>query len=280
MKKILSPALLIGLAGLFVACSDNDSPTGSGSDPGLDFSGLRVEAVTATSAIVMFATSRPTTCEAEYGISKAELLLVAANPDMGENEFSIDHEIRLEDLQPATTYYYRAHAVDPQDPEYRSSWLQFTTPEAPAEDTSLINAALPDNGSSVTDVSSNFGGGSDSSTWGANNAFDDQMGTEWATDGDGDAAALTIDFGRERQLIRFEFRSRAMGDGSAIITSIRLVIDAGRLILGPFETPDPDVEYSFDFEAPVTARTVRVEAVTSTGGNTGAREIRFYSLDD
>ena len=112
------------------------------------------------------------------------------------------------------------------------------------------------------------------------NAFDDQMGTEWATDGDGDAAALTIDFGRERQLIRFEFRSRAMGDGSAIITSIRLVIDAGRLILGPFETPDPDVEYSFDFEAPVTARTVRVEAVTSTGGNTGAREIRFYSLDD
>jgi hypothetical protein len=102
------------------------------------------------------------------------------------------------------------------------------------------------------------------------------MGNRWRWD----AAALTIDFGRERQLIRFEFRSRAMSDGSAIITSIRLVIDDGRLILGPFETPDPDVEYSFDFEAPVTARTVRVEAVTSTGGNTGAREIRFYSLDE
>ena len=28
----------------------------------------------------------------------------------------------------------------------------------------------------------------------------------------------------------------------------------------------------------VTANSVRVEAVTSTGGNTGAREIRFYSL--
>lgn len=71
-----------------------------------------------------------------------------------------------------------------------------------------------------------------------------------------------------------------MSNGSAIITSIRLVIDDGRLILGPFETPDPDVEYSFDFEAPVTACTVRVEAVTSTGGNTGTREIRFYSLDE
>ena len=279
MKMMLIQPLLIGLAGLLVSCSDDDSPTGAATDPGLDFLGVRVEAIAATGATVMFATSRPTTCEAEYGLSEAELPLVAANPDM-ESEFSIDHEIRLEDLQPATTYYYRAHAVDPQDRQYRSSLLQFTTAETPQEDASLINAALPGNGSSVTDVSSNFGGGSDASTWGANNAFDDQMGTEWATDGDGDAAALTIDFGRDRQLIRFEFRSRAMSDGSAIITSIRLVIDAGRLILGPFETPDPDVEYSFDFEAPVTARTVRVEAVTSTGGNTGAREIRFYSVDD
>ena len=124
-------------------------------------------------------------------------------------------------------------------------------------------------------VTAMFACGDDDSLTGS----DGQTGTEWATGGDGDAAALTIDFGRERTLVRFEFRSRSMSDGSAIITSIRLVIDDGRLTLGPFATPDPNVEYSFEFETPVTARSVRVEAVTSTGSNTGAREIRFYSLD-
>ena len=64
----------------------------------------------------------------------------------------------------------------------------------------------------------------------------------------------------------------ACGDDAA------LIIDDGRLTLGPFATPDSNVEYSFEFETPVTANSVRVEAVTSTGGNTGAREIRFYSL--
>jgi hypothetical protein len=103
---------------------------------------------------------------------------------------------------------------------------------------------------------------------------DGQLSTEWATHGDGDNAWIAFDFGRQRQITRFEFRSRRMADGSSIITSVQLTF-SDDVVLGPFSTPDPDVVYGFDFETAVVSRSVRVDAVTTTGGNTGAREIRF-----
>ena len=104
------------------------------------------------------------------------------------------------------------------------------------------------------------------------------MGTEWATDGDGDEASITIELTSEQTLRRFLFRSRKMPDGSSIITSVQLVVGqgTGRRTIGPFETPDPDVAYTFDLEPPLITRVVTVEAVTTTGGNTGAREIQLF----
>ena len=89
-----------------------------------------------------------------------------------------------------------------------------------------------------------------------------------------DNAWIDIDFGEQRQITRVEFRSRVMPDSTSIISSLQLRFDDGAA-LGPFSTPNPDVVYGFDLQQPVTARRVRVEAVATTGGNTGAREIRF-----
>ena len=46
--------------------------------------------------------------------------------------------------------------------------------------------------------------------------------------------------------------------------------------MGPFDTPDPDQLYTFTFTSSVTARSARIEAVQTTGGNTGAKEIQFF----
>jgi len=69
-----------------------------------------------------------------------------------------------------------------------------------------------------------------------------------------------------------EFRSRQMPDGTAIVTSVQLSFDDADPI-GPFATPNPGEVYGF--ELAVDAESVRLGVVTSTGGNTGAREIRF-----
>ena len=270
--------LATAAAAVLLASCGGDSAVSPVNSAPVTFSEMRVEDIAATRAVVRFQTSRPTSCEAEFGVAADALDRSARDPDMGAG-FSVDHEVAIEDLTPETLYYYRARAVDPDGESYRSDIFQFTTAAAAPSTEDLTNVALASAGATVSDVSSNFGGASDDAQWGAESAFDDRMSTEWATDGDGDDAAITIDFGSQRTLFRFEFRSRQMADGSSIITSVRLIFDDG-LILGPFDTSDPSQVHSFDFDEPVTARTVRVEAVASTGGNTGAREIRFFAIDD
>ena len=57
---------------------------------------------------------------------------------------------------------------------------------------------------------------------------------------------------------------------SAQITEFR-VVTAGGAILGPFTLPDADRLYLFQVEA--TARFLRFEVVSSSGGNTGVVEL-------
>jgi hypothetical protein len=253
-----------------LGCGDDKA---TGVDAGLEFIDLRAEDVAGTRAVIRFVTSRPTTCEAEFGLQETNLDRSASDPTMGSELYGLDHEVPLEDLLPATRYYYRARATDEQGNTYHSGVLQFVTdalPDAPA----LTNYARLDQGSTITSVSSNFAGAANDATWGADHAIDGLMSTEWATNGDGDNAWIDIDFGEQRQITRVEFRSRVMPDSTSIISSLQLRFDDGAA-LGPFSTPNPDVVYGFDLQQPVTARRVRVEAVATTGGNTGAREIRF-----
>lgn len=249
------------------------------SDSNSIFKNVRVEEITANRAVIKFDTTIPTTCEAQYGTSKGELNKTARDPNMAEGSFELVHEVPVEDLASGTAYFYRAKAADASGLIQYSETLSFTTlAGTPAG--SAINVASLNQGAIISEVSSNFGGsgsGNDSA-WGANNAIDDSMSSEWATNGDGNNAYLVINLSREFVLTGVGFRSRKMGDGSSIITSFKLVF-ADQSERGPFLTPDPDQSYSFDFESPIKSQQVKFVALTTTGGNTGAKAIQIFPRD-
>ena len=258
--------------------SDSSSLTDPNTIDGIEFSDLNATEITSTGALVSFTTSVPTTCFVEYGTNADSLDMTATDLTMEDNELSVEHTVQLEDLMPATTYYYRGLVTDSEEMMYRSGTQPFTTLPDTAP-SALTNVALLSAGTAVADVSSNFGNGANDSSWGANNAIDGLMSSEWSSYGDGDDAFITLDFGGDRTIVKFGFRSRKMSNGTAIITGVRLIFDDDS-VAGPFETPDPDTTYTFDIEPPVTAGTVRIEAVTTTGGNTGAKEIQFYTPEE
>ena len=47
-------------------------------------------------------------------------------------------------------------------------------------------------------------------------------------------------------------------------------------MLGSYATPEPDQLHRFDFPSRVASTPVRVEAITTTGGNTGVKEVELY----
>ncbi|MCP4449570.1 MAG: discoidin domain-containing protein [Myxococcales bacterium] len=239
----------------------------------VEFLNLRVEEIGSTRAVVRFETNVETTCEVEWGLAATSMNNSATDPDMELGVLSETHNVPLEDLMPATTIFWRAKATDELGDTYYSEQLSFVTGD---DDGSLArtNVANKDMGTSIADRSSNFANMEDESTWGAANVIDGMMASEWSSNGDGDDAFVTLDFGQARNLSAFGFRSRKMSDGTAIIESVQLTFDDDT-VLGPFETLNPDQRYTFELE-PIEARTVRVDAVTTTGGNTGIKEVEFY----
>lgn len=242
------------------------------------FRDLRAEELSPTSAVVRFETTIETTCEVEYGPAGESMTESATDPTMSAtNRHVRDHNVPLFGLTPETAHDYRARAVGIDGTVYISDVATFSTLVDNTPPNTLNVAALG-SGTTVIAVSSNFGGAANDATWGINNALDGDVGTEWATNGDGDAAYAALDFGQARELRLFRFRSRQMQDGSSIIEKVRLVVTdvgGGATILGPYDTPDPATLYSFELDPPVTTQEVRVEAVQTTGGNTGAREIQL-----
>lgn len=283
-NRIFSSSALVLLIAIASACSDSssDAPTDAALATEVEFIDLRAVDITTSRAMVFFTTSLPTSCEVEFGLAQDNLDQVAEDPSMGEETYSVDHAVPLENLEPNTLYYYRARGTTEVGRTFWSTVQQFTTPAAAVEEVPLINLAALSNGASVLAVSSNFGGAANNQTWGADKAFDGDMNSEWATNGDGDNASLTIGFDGEKAISRFGFRSRRMADGSSIITSVELVFEssAGNQTLGPFDTPDPDELYTFDLDEPVVATQVTLVAVTTTGGNTGAKEIQFFGPEE
>jgi hypothetical protein len=244
-----------------IACAPPSRP------PAIAFSNVRVESVTANRAVVLFDTDVATSCQVMFGPTREDLGQIATDPDMMGASVALTHRVPLENLTAETTYFYRAMASGSV-----SELAQFATPKGAA--ITLANVALKSAGTSVSAVSSNYAGAANSGSFGADSAIDGDMTTEWSTDGNGDAAWIELDLGQSRALKKLGFRSREMMDGSSIIQRVRLVFD-GAATQGPFETPDPTVRYLFDL-TPVTARKVRLEAVKTSGGNTGAREIELY----
>lgn len=279
MTQLTRVFVALAALGSLAACGEAAHVEGAslaaGEAGAVEFLDLRVEELSATRAVVRFDTSRPTSCHAEFGTDAGQLDRSATDPDMAEGELSLDHEVPLEDLVGETAYTWRAVAVDAAGETHVSEPQSFTTPASlGVED--WVNVALAAEGTRIAGKSSNWAGGADESSFGALNAIDGQMATEWSSDGDGDEAWLELELGQARRLIGFGYRSRMMTDGSSIVTSAELLVD-GETRLGPFATPEHTRVYRFEFAAPLDATRVRLQVRSSTGGNTGAREIQLFT---
>jgi hypothetical protein len=242
------------------------------------FLNLRAEEVGVSSAIIRFETSVAAYGEVEYGLMQDALDSVVSEPTAGAGSiYILEHEVPLVGLLPSITYFCRARATAPGGVMSRSELSRFSTLGVDPMPTDPINVAQLSAGAVVVSTSSNYGGAAQNEPWGGNQAIDGDLSTEWATAGDGDAASLTIDLGQERTIVAVGYRGRQMFDGTGVVTSIQVVFD-GENIAGPFATPDPAQVYRFDLIEPVTTRTARFEAVTSSGGLTGARELQLFAV--
>ncbi len=134
------------------------------------------------------------------------------------------------------------------------------------------NLASPEQGARIVGVSSNYGGGANDSSFGADKAFDGDPTTAWSSNGDGGDAWIEIELLSETRVTSLGFWSRTMGD-SAEIFSFRVVTDGGEVV-GPFTLDGADGIYYF--ETDIVGKKLRFEAVDTSGGNTGAVGIEIY----
>ena len=232
----------------------------------LEFGDITVDELAGTRGVVRFTTSRPVKCRLELGSTADVLDRYFTDPELEPNALVTEHRIPVENLFPNTKYFFRARVTDELDVITATPLQEFRTPVAPVS--RLKNVALTTEGTTVVSVSS-----SKSDAFSAVRALDDDFVTEWATNGEGDAARLELDLGQTRRLTAFAFRSRSRTDGTAIITRVGLSLDGAAEQV--FDTPDHRQLYLFTLPAAVDARRVVVRAVASTGGDTGAKEVQL-----
>ena len=222
------------------------------------------------SATLQVTTRLPVACAVVYGTTH-DYGQLATDTDMAGGVHS-DHHPILIDLQPDTVYYARLQGVGPDGTPYRSEEYTFRTLPAEAAAGGGVNLASAQAGARIVGISSNYGGGADDSTYGALKAIDGSPSTQWSSDGEGDEAWIEIELAAESRVTRVGFWTRTMGS-SAQIHSFQIVTDRGETV-GPFDLADASQAYYFDTD--FTARRLRFEVVTSSGGNTGAVEIEVY----
>ena len=121
-------------------------------------------------------------------------------------------------------------------------------------------------GATVLKVSSVF-----SPDFAAKYAVDGDPATDWATQGDGNHAFITIDLHHTVRVSAVAFRTRSMGDGTAITKTYTVTVD-GKTTYGPFKASPGSAVSRVAF----TGRVIRFSVVHSTGGNTGASEVAVY----
>ncbi|HST04248.1 MAG TPA: discoidin domain-containing protein [Chloroflexia bacterium] len=227
------------------------------------------------SVTVLIDTSVPVVCAAAYGTT-TEYGQLATDSDMAGGAHQNHHPL-LSGLQPDTDYHVRLQGVGPDGTLYRSQDYTFHTPKGDAAGTQPetrptgTNLALLSGGAKIAGVSSNYGG-DNTSSFGANNAFDGNPATQWSSNGDGDKAWIEVELPTSAHITGIGFWSRTMGT-SAEIRTFKVIADSGQSY-GPFTLSDAgSIHY---FSTDFTAQRLRFEAVETSGGNTGAVEIEVY----
>ena len=261
--------MLIGVALIAAACSS------SGDEASVrDFSEIQSSDFEFTVdengvAKMNVSTNIDAACSISYGDTD-DLGTIGTDDDMGGAAHD-DHEVILVGAEPGKTYKFRVQGADAEGNIYQSEIASFTLPDAPAGRGTAAgeHGTNVAEGASVTDVSSIFSG-----SWAGENAFDGDMSTEWATKGSGDDAYIVIDLGSARPITGLEFITRTMSDGSATTTQYTVTVDDGDTY-GPFTAGDQsDAAFT---EVDFVGQILRFDVAVSTGGNTGAIEIRAFS---
>ena len=252
---------------------------GLGRTEGLaDFNDLLAEGPTVTditpySATVLATTDVDVVCGVSYGPT-ADYGWIATDMDMAGGGH-VDHHPLLTGLEPDTEYHYSFGGIDVDGNVYRSGDFTFRTPPLDASEARRPagdNLALSGNGARVAGASSVFGGGGNDRPRGGDNAIDGDAGTQWSTQGDGDAGWIEIQLPGETRVTSIGFWTRTMGT-SAEIFSFRVITDRGE-VAGPFELGGAGAPHYFPTD--LTAERLRFENVSTSGGNTGAVEIEVY----
>lgn len=234
---------------------------------------LEIGELTPQSATLNVTTNRDVACVVVFGMDPGFGQL-ALDQQMGSSAHS-DHRVIMRGLQPDTDYVYRLQGSDPDGTFYASSTMRFRTPPAEPQADLGTNVARAELGARIVDVSSNFGGGDNTSSFGANHAIDGDTGTEWSSAGDGDQAFVTIELPQVVEVSGFGLWTRTMGT-SAQIERFEVENEAGE-IFGPFAITDANQLYGF----PATGRGQRFtfRVVESSGGNTGVVELGVFTRD-
>ncbi len=218
-------------------------------------------------AILTVDTSIDLACSVVYGPTTAFGSL-ATDTDMAGGAHS-NHHPRMTGLSGGALWYMiQGTAVD--GTIYQSEVMQITVPEGSGGGEVIQppgSNVAPD--ARVIDVSSEY-----SADYGAANAVDNDLATEWSSAGDGDDSYITLDFGEDMVFSGVGFRTRSMTDGTSITTSFTVSIDGKEY--GPFDA-GPGLSVAL-LEA--TGQTIRFDVHTSTGGNTGAIEVEVYAEPD
>ncbi|MEA2058295.1 MAG: discoidin domain-containing protein [Actinomycetota bacterium] len=264
------------LALVAAACSGSSDDTGSTSsevrpftdiqssefDFGYEERGLPAMTVATDVAVV---------CSIAWGETE-DLGNLNTDLDMGGTGHA-EHDVLLPGAEAGKTYFYRVQGSGSDGTLYQSEIATFTLPDAPdAAATTAEMGGHGDNlaeGATLVEVSSEF-----SEAWSGENAIDGDLATEWATSGSGDDAFIVIDLGESREVAGVEFLTRSMSDGSAIASEYTVTVDDGETF-GPF--PAGDAADSMFSEAQFSGRVIRFDVAASTGGNTGAIEVRVFA---
>jgi hypothetical protein len=222
-----------------------------------------------TDAVLLFESSIPLACSVVFGKTTA-YGQIAVDQDMAGGAHT-DHHPFLSGLEADSEYHYRVQGTAADGTLYIGVDGTFRT--LPAQEEKEINLASLEAGARIVDVSSNFGGAANDEPWGADNAIDGDRATAWSSAGDGDAAFIEIELAGPAQLTALEVWTRSMSDGTAQIFAFTLTTGDGE-VLGPFTLQDAAQPYRF--EVNVIARSVRLDVVDSSGGNTGLIEFAAY----
>lgn len=179
----------------------------------------------------------------------------------------IEHDVFLPGAEPGVEYMFVVQGTTADGTLYRSEIATFQLPQPETADTAhddRMNLAL---GSDIVEVSSEF-----NEAFAAANVIDDDPATEWSSAGDGDDASVTLDLGSPAAVSGFEFLTRSMTDGTAITETYTVTVD-GSETLGPYPAGNPADRQTSDVA--VTGQVFTFDVEDSTGGNTGAVEIRI-----